>query len=1278
MPGLSSVRPPGQGEETAPVLVDLGDYTQRSSWPYAVQPLNFTIAIPLHGYSALAVRLLRLHTVKTAMKTITCSRFALGLATLLIFSSALTAQEFRGTLSGLVTDPSGAVVPRAEVRAVNQATRQVYTATTTTSGDYIIPYVLPGTYTVSVAADGFKTKVQDNVVLPAGASPVLNVTMEIGASTETITVSGTAELLEAENSVGNNVLTTRELENIPLNGRQIYTMLGTIPGSQFLQTQFGASGYSGTRAWDVSNNYTLGGGVQSYQQFTLNGSNITMQNNGAQGTWELAPNVDALQEVNVQTTNYDARYGRSGGGLVSMVVKNGSNEFHGSAYEYLENGVLNANNFENNLNGIPRQGVKQNQFGGTFGGPVKKNRIFFFGSYEGYRQRIPFTTLGSVPPAYLRPQSGQGVNFTQTGYTIFDPATLQCSTGEPIGSCSGSLYRSPFPNDTIPASNISSVGAATENLFPLPNTNGGALLDNYIANVPGKYRYDQPIVRVDYDTSDKTRLYSLFAFQHGTEFRDSSGFPAPAENGNINSMRQELMASQDMTHTFSPALLVDVKVSLSRFQDNFPNGDVTQSYDPATLLGLHMPSVPTTTKQLLPQFTFSEIYPQLVGNSVSTDTYNNIGFNSDFTLIKGKHTIHFGGELSEIQYANPGSVGSPNGYFNFGTDFTQASPAGRYTTGVKDGFTMADLLLGYPDIGSGLDYNNTIFEGYPVWAFYAQDNWHISRRLTLNIGLRYDVQDGVRERHNSLNRGMCLTCVNPISNDPVYQATLQAYAPYLSGAGVDVNSLATLHGGILFAGQNGLPRDAYNTDYSNIGPRFGFAYQVNPKTVVRGGWGLMYTVGMEAGTNQGYSESTLYTGSINPDALPGNQFATGNPFPSGILTPPGSSLGLLTGVGNNQTLDFPGRRIPRSQQFSLGFQRELPSQILLEARYAGNYTDRLRTGGGYSGGLGSIMINGTWTKQQIQYAAANPDQFYQGVPNPFYGIPSVPASSLLGGLPGLPAFYLDVPYPQFPGPLGDYTDPLGKSWYNALEIKVDKRLSRGVTFRAAYTYSKTMQATGYLNTFPYQDPELLRQIAPTDRTHIFSLTGVYNLPDINPGSALGKALGMVANHWVLSNVLSVETGLPEGLPGAQSSPLPGLGLGFNYVSSHSFMPDGGSTTSQWLYNCGGNPLNCWQPDPNPFYVLTLPNQISALRQPQVPNLDLSLERNFPIRERIRLQFRADAFNVANSVLFPGPDTNPYDGGPVRQANGTWTGFGTIPPYQNNFPRILQVSLKLVF
>lgn len=1203
--------------------------------------------------------------------------FSVGLLIALGFLVPLAGQEFRGTLSGLVVDPSGAAVPGVAVRAVYNDTKQAYTATTTSSGDYLIPYMLPGAYAVSFTAAGFKTQVQPNVLVSAGSSPVLNFKLELGAATETIEVRANAELLESENAVGNNVLSTREIANIPLNGRQVFSILSTVPGSQSLQTQYGSSGGSGTRAWDVSNNYTIGGGVQSYQQFTLNGTNITMQSNGSQGTWELAPNVDALQEVNVQTTNYDARFGRTGGGSVSMVVKSGTNEYHGNLFEYLENGDLNANNFENNLNGIPTQKVKQNQFGGTFGGPIRKNRIFFFGSFEGYREVIPFTTLTSVPPAFLRTQGA--VDFTPSGYTVFDPSTLQCSVaGGTLSKCSGNLIRTPFAGNVLPANRISTVGRDILNLFPQPNTNTQSLQNNFIANVPDRYRYDQPMVRVDFDTSDRTRLYSLFAFQHGTEFRNSNGFPAPAEVGSIDSMRQELMASQDMTHTFSPTFLVDVKVSLSRFQSSLPDGDISKNYDPASLLGLNMPAVPTTTMKLLPELSFGDNYASMVGNQVTNKTYNNFGANAEFTWIKGKHTLHVGGDWTEIQFATPNSVGSPNGKFSFGSQFTQYTPVGRGTlAGVKDGYTIADLLLGDPDSGS-LDYNGTLFEGFPVLAAYVQDNWHATRRLTLDVGLRYDVQSGVRERYNQLNRGMCLACVNPITNDPYYQGNLQGMASYLTGAGVNVASLKTVYGGILFAGQGGQPRPAYDTDYGNIGPRFGFAYQVNPKTVIRGGWGLMFAVGQESGTNKGYAVSTSYTGSANPNVPPTDAFATGNPFSSGYVTPPGSSLGLLSDVGNNQTLDFPGRRIPRSQQFSLGIQRELPSHIVLEARYVGNYTNRLRTAQGYTGALGAVEINGTWTKTQMDYAAAHSNQFFQGVPNPFYGVPSVPASSMLGGLSGLPAFYLEMPYPQFPGPLGDNTDPLGKSWYNGLEVKVDKHLSYGYTLRAAYTYSKTMQATGYLNTYPHQDPELLHQIAPTDRTDIFALTGEYNVPDLKFQSAGGRVLAAIVDHWAISHVLSVETGFPQSLPGAAASNLPGLALGFNYVSNHSFTPDGGPSTSQWINNCGGNPLSCWQPSPNPFYALTLPNRTAALRQPQVPNLDISLRRDFPIRERFHLQFRADAFNLTNSVLFPGPDTNPYDGAPVKQANGSWTGFGTIAPYQNNFPRILQFSLKLAF
>ncbi len=1193
-------------------------------------------------------------------------RACLALFAFLILPVALFAQEFRATVTGQVTDPSGATIAKAQVQAVNNVTQQAYNTTTTDKGDYFIPYVLPGTYTITVTAPGFKTQVQDDVVLQASQSRGLNFSLMVGSATQTVEVTGAPPLIETANGSGGTVLTEREIQNVPLSGRQIYSLLGTTPGSQFLQTQFGSTGYSGTRGWDVSNNYTLGGGVQGYQQFTLNGTNITLQNNGNQGTWQIAPNVDALQEVNVMTTTYDARYGRTGGGTVNMVTKSGTNGFHGSAYDYLENGALNANNFENNLNGVPRQNLHQNQFGGTFGGAVRKDKIFFFGSYEQYKEGIPFTTVTSVPAAYLRPSSanGGGVNFSQTGYTIYDPSTTTCTVpGGTVGNCPGNAYaRSEFPNNTIPANRINPIGAAILNLYPLPNTGSGGLQNNYTANVPDKYDYWQPMVRVDYDTSDKTRWYSMFAFQHGTEFRNSSGFPPPAENGNINTMRQELMASQDMTHIFSPTLLADFKLSFSRFLDSFPNGDLNAQVSPSSI-GLNMPNIPTTNRKLLPQFTTGgNFYPQVVGNSVNNDTYNTFTFDNDWTKTLANHTLHFGGELGELQYANPGSVGNPNGAFAFGTQYTQYNPLQRNKlSGVNDGFSVADMLLGYPDSGN-VSFNDTLFEGYPTWALYVQDDWKVTKKLTLNIGLRYDVQIGVRERYNRLNRGICFTCVNPITNSPAYQANLAADGPALAAAGINPASLSTVYGGLEFPGVNGNSRDAYNTDWSNLQPRFGFAYAADSKTVIRGGYGIFYTVGLEGGSNTGFSISTPYISSTNGNVTPTNYFASGNPFPNGAQVPVGNSLGLLTALGNGASVDFPGRRIPRSQEFSFGFQRELPGQMVLDARYAGNYTDRLRV---------FVWDNGVLSYSQLQQGVANPTLFNQQVPNPYYNVPGIPPSSTCGSNKTISRITLLLPLSQYCGLIGQYNDPLGRQNYNGLEVKLNKRFSQGLAFQLSYTFSKTMQATGYQNGWPYQDPGLKHQIAGSDRTHVFSVTGEWALPVGKGSKYFGNArgvLGQVINGWSVNYIVSAQSGLPVQ-----------LNTGYYYNCNHNYAPDGGPRLNNYLYNnySNGNPLGCYSSIPQ-YGLSTLPNQISTLRQPSITNLDLGLHKDFALRESMRLQFRAEALNLTNTVLFPGPDNNPSDGPPKVQKNGTYTGFGTVNLYQQNFPRVIQLALKFLF
>ncbi|WP_263357939.1 carboxypeptidase-like regulatory domain-containing protein [Acidicapsa ligni] len=1179
----------------------------------------------------------------------------LVLGLLLVWSSA-NAQEFRATLTGRVSDSADRVLVKATVTAVNNETQQMYTATTSKEGVYYVPYVLPGTYTVSATVNGFKTGVQDSVLVQATEYRSVNFKLQVGSISENVVVTDALPLLDMASGSGGTVISQRELESAPLNGRQVYMLLGTTPGSQFTTTSFGASGNSGTRGWDVTNAYIVGGGAQGYQQFTLNGTNITEQSTGGKGSWELAPNVDALQEVNVMTSTYDARYGRTGGGTVNMVVKSGTNALHGTLYNYLENGDFNANNFENNRAGMPREGMHQNQFGATVGGPIIHNKVFFFGSYEGFRESIAFTTLTSVPTAELHPSNGGDVNFTSTGYTVYDPATTRCSVaGGMIGNCSGTYIRDPFPNDTIPGNRINSIGAAVLNLYPLPNINTTSIQNNFIANTPDQYAYDQEMGRVDYNTSDRTRWYSLFAYQSGSEYRNSSGFPSPAMNGNINVRHQTMTASQDMTHTFSPTLMLDLKASFARYALFSPDGDLSHPVDPATI-GLNMPSLPTTNLKQLPEFTTSQFYPQVVGNVLTSGVYNDISFNGDLTKELNTQAFHFGGEYHMLQHGTPGQAGHANGDFSFGTFATQQNPL---TRNGLDGFPIADMLLGTPQSG-GVDWNANDFVYFPTWAIYVQDDWKATKKLSLNLGLRYDVNVGARSRQNGLNRGMCLTCVNPTTTNPTYQANLAAASGALSAAGINPSSLSTVYGGIQFAGANGQPSDAYNTDFGNIAPRIGFAYQINSKTVVRGGYGLMYSIGLENGTFSGSSETTSYNASLNGNIMPTNYFATGTPFPNGAQQPLGAAGGLLTAIGNSQSLDFPQRKIPYADITSFGVQRELPDSMTLDVRYSGNFAYHQRVG---------TTLN-SLSATALQAGIANPNIFDRQVPNPYYGV--LPITSSIGSSPTIKALTLMLPYSAF-GQVSWDAAPLGRNLYNALEVKLNKRLGGpdALSFQLAYTYSKTMTAGGFQNSYPYQDANLKYEISSFDRTHIFTLSDQWSLP-VGRGQRFlsnpGRVVGAVINRWQFSSILSMQTGFPVS-----------LNTNYYYNCDHSFTPQGGASLSHYIYNdySNGTKLGCFTAIPE-YALKNLPDRLSSLRQPTTPNLDATLQKSIAFTDKYHLTIRADAFNLTNSVLFPGPDSNPADGPPVEQANGGYTGFGTVTLNQQNFPRILQFALKLAF
>jgi hypothetical protein len=1219
---------------------------------------------------------------------------------------AIKAQEFRAVITGQVTDPSGAVIKNVTVTAVNTASGTSYTNKTTAQGVYYIPYVLPGTYTVTAQQVGFKIAVQDNVLLTASQSYAQNFTLVVGSVAETVEVTAAPPEIETASGSGGTVIDSRELESVPLNGGQAYMLIGATPGSQFTTTSFGPGvGNSGTRGWDVTNSYTMGGGIVGNNQFTLNGTNITQQtgyHNQNPGAWNVSPNIDAVQEVNVMTTTYDARYGRTSGGTVNVVTKSGGNKFHGSLDEAYEGALMNADTFQNNLAGLPRNGMVQNQFHGTVGGPVRRDKLFFFFGFEGYRESLASVVKTHVPPAYLRPgyNGNAGVDFSlvgtmdpsefPNGLPVFEPGTAYCLDGGPVSACNDNhVAQTPFPGDTVPGAQINPTGAAILAYAPLPNITGAQNLasgGNYLGPTPDLYRYNQPMARVDFNLTPNTKLYSFFEWQPGHEFRSNNSLSGIAANGNINWIRENWAATQDITHVFSPSLLGDFKFSFTRFWTSTPDGNLADAVSPSTI-GLTMPLPPTTSQKDLPEITVGDNWGSgiigggtIFGNQPGVDVTNNIGFDSDFTKTWGAHNLHIGGSAYEFQYGDPGFVGSANGNFGFGSGFTQYNPhnTGCYpaTPGggnlnnctaqaTANGSGLASLLLGYPT-GGGIDWNGTIFEGQPVFAIYAQDDWRVNHRLTLNLGVRYDVQRGLRERHNHLNRGFCLTCVSPITNDSTYQTNIANINNGTAWAAAGITAPSTVYGGIEFAGVNGQSRDAYDTDWGNVGPRIGFAFALDPKTVIRGGFGITYSFGLEGGSSLGQTQSTGYISSLDGNN-PTNYFQQGSPFPSGLNKPEGDSLGLLTGVGSCcPQVDFPGRKIPREKLFSFGVQHEFPGRVVLDARYAANYSSKLRT---------FLWINGSATLAATKAAIANPAIWDQQVPNPYYGVASMIAGGCGQGTT-VEAVDLILPLSQYCSAggntlVGDYNAPLGHNWYNGLEVKATRRVygagSRGLTFQLSYTWSKTINGDGYQNGWPYQDPSQQHWIAGSDRTHVLGITSVWDLP-VGKNSMFvnnpSRLLGLIINDWTLSSVIADQSGTPVGID-----------TGEYYSCSHSYAPDGKPSVGQgrWFY---ANP-SCWQGIPQ-WGLSDLVGETAQIRTPTIANVDLSLQKSTPIKDSLNFILRLDAFNAFNSVLFPGPNTNPGAGPATYTAGNGWSGFGTVNEVQQNFPRVLQVSGKIIF
>jgi hypothetical protein len=1246
------------------------------------------------------------------------------LALLLLLCTGLYAQEFRATLTGTVTDPSGAAVPNANVKATNVSTNQISETKSTSDGVYTIPLLEPGVYNIEAAAAGFQTMKRAGITLSVGQRLALPVQLTVGQATTEITVTGQQDVIDTGDANKGLVFDPEKTQSYPLNGRQTYMLLNLTPGVIFTQEQFGASGFSGTRGWDVNNSYKFNGarGGNGNNVFMLNGTAIS--NEGS--TWEFAPSVDAVQEFSAMTTVYDAQYGHEAGGVVNTVIRGGSNAYHGDIYEYFRNGVLDANYFQSNAVGQPRGNHQQHQFGGVFGGPIRKDKDFFFGSYEGWQEVIPFPGGGqSVPPAGIR----DGQHFTQYNMIVGDPLTTH-ACGAPSEPCSGSTgssyWRTPFPNNVIPQSRISPIGQKILSYYPTETNVGqgiGGLANNFNnSGNHGRYWYNQPIVRWDHAFSEKNKFNAMVTEFHGYEYRSSNTFNKPAANGNIDNNRTFESLNLNDTHVISATTVFDVKASFFRFtQYNGNFSDQARAISPTVLGMTNMPHSPAVSDSHVPSITITNYGGQPTnpifgptGDALTFQPYNRWIFTPSINMTKGKHSLHYG---FEYNYESRGDsrLGAAYGAFTFDEGFTRIA-RDRDLPNTNDQYLgVASLLLGLPASGS-IANNASSYVSRPYYAWYFQDTYKVSKRLTLDIGLRYEFQLAYLERYNRMSSQFDISTVNPLSDqikanwlklESAYNSTNPKY-PY-------PDPPPAFYGVWRYAGQDGYPRRMHYTDFTTGAPRLGFAYRLGDKTVIRGGAGVYYQSDTATFTNNtGFSVATPYqSGTTLPDGTPVpracfptsslsvNNCLTGaptgayslaNPFPDGLATAPGTADGLLANVGQNSTTNPLHYKTPRTYQYSFGIQHQLPKNMVLDVSFSGNWAQYDRTGTGWDMGHPQDAVG----LANQQTAMSDPAIFTTALPNPFQGILN-PTITSRGSNPTVSRSSLMDYYTLWNG----YTNvdyPARHFRSDALQVRFEKRAfgegsSAGLlTYVLSYTFSKQYfldccigqawqsntgadlalsvngsgAVVGNLVTHPNPDGRQSMnyvQFDSANKPQQVAFSGIWDLPigkNRKFGSGVTGVGDKILSGWRADYILTYISGSPVGLPGAVNF----CGDYTHYVDRTTGQPTG-QTLDHWF----NNDPKCYAAFPSNSINSALPPRFSGnVENPAKPQLNIAVEKNTRFGERYKAQFRAEAFNLTNTAIRPGPGSTSF----------TSSTFGIIPNAENNFPRVVQLALKLYF
>ena len=1116
---------------------------------------------------------------------------------LLVPAFAIVAYGQTSQITGRVADPSGAVIPGAAVVVTNTDTGIERVVSANAQGYYTATLLTRGTYRVQAESDGFKPTARTNQTLDEGQILRLDFVLEVGQVTEVVEVVGSTPLLQTEDTSMATVMPNRKITDLPLAGRNPQVLVALAPGVR----PIGAFGGMPVSSFDGSR-MSIGGGSPSGNNIQVDG---IAAENFTSGGLQTYLSVDATEEFRLVTRNPSAEHGRTGGGVLNFISKSGTNEFHGSGYWFHRNKALNANDYFSNASGQDKAPLVFNQWGATLGGPIKRDKTFFFFNYEEFRERTLSRTFRTLPTALQR-AGDFSQTFDRNGNTVLvhDPLTT-------TQAASGGRVREAFANNVIPGSRIHPVSAAAAAYWPSPTSAGDPVTNTNNFFGQASQPLDQKVLglKIDHNFTPERRFSARYTYNRTKRlnpvFYDNIG---EIDGGWVRFIRDPTAFSY--TDSLRPNLLLEARAGVNGYGLDRP--DLITDFDVAEL-GLPSSLNTNLQKQVFPEFLPADVSG--IGSSKGFKQTNwTWNWGANLTWIKGSHTVKFGGE--ERIYQNNNDQGGPSLRFNFARNFTRGPNPNN--TAANSGHGVATMLLGTPTAGQVRRWPTTTYTA-KYYGFFIQDDWKATRKLTLNLGLRYEYDGAVTDRFNA------------ISN----------FDPDLL---FDVDGVQ-MRGAVVHPGSNGLSRGHRHNWKTDFGPRFGFAYQASPSMVVRGGYGLYYlpATGNFVRLGQtGFALNTELVSSVDGGFTPNDTLD--NPFPNGIGLPPGAALGPLTGLGTSAEGNARNLSRATSQQWNLNIQKQFAGGWMTELGYSGNRGTHLGAATSYDFLPEQFLALGTALQEQVD--------------NPYYGV--IPAGTL--AQPTVSRGALLDTFPQFLG-TSNAVDHWASSIYHAFTARIERRFASGFSVLSAYTWSKLIDDNlgNGVNNFAdsgnngvqnWSDRRAERAISTSNQPHRLTVAGLWELPFGKTGP---KAVRAIAGGWQVNSLVTLASG---NVISITQSAVPFGGNRPNVVGDPKLdNPD----IEQWFNADAFSPISA-------FTFGNAPRNLPRTRTDSLFNLDLSIFKNIRLMERATLQLRGEFFNLTNTPTFGNPGSNALAGN-----------FGVVRSLApNTLPRRIQFGAKILF